>query len=244
MVIASLIAHLAALAAAWLGPRWMPQAIPRAPILVVDLVSLPPGGLGPLQRPRGTARRPPAKKTALAPAPKPRKPKAVKLPEPVSKPAPQKIDKPEPKPPPPEPSGPATGAVLGPEASEEPAVEPGIGGEGPLGLGEAAEGGIGALDAEAFEFAWYRRALTQRLRAAWTKPTARGLEKILRTVVYFRLLRSGQTVDIQLESSSGMEALDRSALRAVYDANPLPPLPHSYGGRSLGVHFFFELKPE
>jgi protein TonB len=119
-----------------------------------------------------------------------------------------------------------------------------VGGAGAPGFGEQPGGGIGALDAETFEFAWYRAVLTQKLRAAWTKPLVQNLGAPLRTVVYFKVLRNGRIVEIQLEASSGLEALDRSALRAVYDANPLPPLPYAYKEETLGVHFYFELVPE
>lgn len=250
MVALSFAVHVLMAALAFAAPYVLPRRVPAAPIIVVDLVSLPEGGAGPLEAPRATPPPPTRKKEQApppAPQPKPRpepkskKPEAVKLPEPGKSQPPEAEAKPEPEPEVPPPV--ATG-VTPPGASPEPGPAPGVGGAGPPGLGQQHGGGIGALDAETFEFAWYRAALTQRLRSSWAKPSMPNLGAPIRTVVYFRVMRNGQITDVQLESSSGLDVLDRSALRAVYDANPLPPLPYAYKGGFLGVHFFFELVPE
>jgi TonB family protein len=211
-------------------------------------VSLPSGGAGPLEAPKATPPAPAARKKAPPPAPPAEKPKpkakkaeTIKLPEPGKTPPPQPAAKPEAEPA----SAPAPAAgVTPPGASPEAGPAPGVGGAGAPGFGEQPDGGIGALDAETFEFAWYRAAITQKLRTAWSKPHVQNLSAPLRAVVYFKVMRNGRIVEIHLESSSGLETLDRSALRAVYDANPLPPLPYAYLEETLGVHFYFELVPE
>ena len=249
LVVASVVAHLVAAVFGFLAPHILPSRPPAGPILVVDLVSLPPGGAGALQEPRATPP-PPSRKAEPKPAPEPKakaktkppKPAAIKLPEPGKK-APAKAEKPEPTPKEPEAPAPAAG-VTPPGASSESGPAPGIGGEGKPGFGEQKDGGIGALDAETFEFAWYKAALTQKLRNSWSKPTVPGLAAQIRCVVHFKVLRNGRIIDIDLENTSGLDLLDRSALRAVYDANPLPPLPYGFKEESLGVHFFFELVPE
>lgn len=247
MITVSVIVHMAITAVVWTSPRWLPRRLLPPPILVVDLVTLPPGS-GVLKRPspKPKARTPKTKPAPNPPTPQP-KPKpevaAVKIPEPEAKP----VEKPKPEAPPPEPEArpdPAQKAEPQQLAAEETAPPAGTGGEDTAGLGGAQEGAIGALDGEAFEFAWYRQALTQSLRAAWQKPDLRNLETALRATVYFRVRRNGQIVDIRLTGNSGLDMLDRSALRAIYDANPLPPLPYAYEGDSLGVHFYFELTPE
>lgn len=243
---ASLAAHLGVVILAFLAPVLLPRRPPAGPILVVDLVSLPPGGAGPLEAPVATPP-PPAKKpeTKAAPAAEAKakakapKPQAIKIPEP-GKPPPPKA---EAKPKEPEPA-PVAGGVTPPGAKPESGPAPGIGGEGPPGFGEQKDGGIGALDSDSFEFAYYRAALTQKLRNAWAKPSVPGLEAPLRCIIYFKVLRNGRIVDIALESASGLDLLDRSAMRAVYEANPLPPLPYAFKEDSLGVHFFFELVPD
>jgi len=239
MVTVSVIAHLVVGVIVWTSPRWLPRRPLPPPILVVDLVTLPPGA-GALSPPaRKPAARAPEKKPSPTPTlPKPEpKPAAVKLPDAESKPAekPKPVEPQEPKPEP---------AAVPQPAADEAESPAGIGGEGPSGLGAEQQGAIGALDEEAFEFAWYRQALTQSLRATWEKPDLPNLEAPLRATVHFRVRRNGQIVDIRLEESSGLDLLDRSALRSVYDANPLPPLPYAYDGDSLGVHFYFELTPQ
>jgi TonB family protein len=57
--------------------------------------------------------------------------------------------------------------------------------------------------------------------------------------VSFRIQRSGQVTDVKVETSSGTSYYDRAAVRAVYAANPLPPLPNDYRNEQLGVHLRF-----
>ena len=83
------------------------------------------------------------------------------------------------------------------------------------------------------------------LRAVWSRPVVPGgLTAPLRVTVRFEILRGGALADIALASTSGHPPLDRSALRAAYDANPLPPLPDEFEGDRLAVNFYFELRPE
>jgi len=245
MASVSLASHLMLVALGLLAPHLLPRRPPIGAITVVDLVSLPAGDAGPLEAPKATP--PPASRKqeqpplpAEKPAPKSKKPEAVKLPD-LKKPTarPKEETKPAPALEPLPPPGPTP-----PSASPEPGPAPGVGGAGAPGFGAGSAGEIGALDAEAFEFAWYRAALTQRLRGVWAKPMVQNLQAPLRTTVYFRIQRSGRITDIQLETASGLDVLDRSALRAVYEANPLPPLPYGYQDDTLGVHFYFELRPE
>jgi TonB family protein len=60
------------------------------------------------------------------------------------------------------------------------------------------------------------------------------------TVVGFQVLRNGKIVNINIEKSSGRYLFDQAAQRAVYSANPLPPLPDEFGGEHLSVHIEFE----
>jgi TonB family protein len=62
----------------------------------------------------------------------------------------------------------------------------------------------------------------------------------VRTVIYFRIGRSGELEASSLETASGIEFFDRSAQRAVTLSDPLPPLPLGFAGGTLGVHFGFE----
>jgi TonB family protein len=112
------------------------------------------------------------------------------------------------------------------------------------GTGGDSEG-VPTIDSAAFPFAYYRAILTDRLRSTWSRPLVPGgLSAPIRATVRFEVLRGGAIADVSMVGSSGYSPLDRSAQRAVYDANPLPPLPEEFAGHRLAVHFFFELVPE
>lgn len=255
----SLGLHVCVFLAALLLPRLLASSPKFPKVYTVSLVSLPAGPPGPPARgtPAAPAAPPPAPapvkaepavkipekpKQTPAPKPKPEKPKETKAPEPkIERPKP-----PEPKPaatPPPEAApaenpaggtGSAAGATAGGDAGAgTPGGIPGAAGGG---------GGSGYLDDATFEYGWYLSRMTSILRGNWARPfVSSGLGQPLRAVVYFTIRRDGTLANIVLEQASGDATLDRSALRAVQDSNPLPPLPYQYGKDSLGVHFYFEL---
>ena len=74
------------------------------------------------------------------------------------------------------------------------------------------------------------------IESRWYKPV---VPVGTRARVGFTILKDGRLEDIRLEESSGMPTFDRAALRAIYAANPLPPLPPAYGKPSLTIHLSF-----
>jgi periplasmic protein TonB len=142
----------------------------------------------------------------------------VKLPEPPKQPKPKQRE-PEPEKPRPAPAAPAL-----PSAS----------------VGNAGLKGDVSTDTN-FEFTYYLTLVRNRVAQGWTPPA--GLSsggKPVRAVVYFKIGRGGDVLSVRLESSSGYDFFDRSAVRAVQLGDPMPPLPLGYGGGDLGVHFGFE----
>ena len=104
------------------------------------------------------------------------------------------------------------------------------------GAGVSFGASVTSFDTD-FPFAYYVEQLLSLIGANWFKPeSAEGTS----CVVSFRILRSGQVTDVKLDSSSGVSYYDRAAARAVYAANPLPPLPPDYRNESLGVHLKFQ----
>jgi protein TonB len=104
------------------------------------------------------------------------------------------------------------------------------------GAGVSFGASVTSFDAD-FPFAYYVEQLLSLIGANWFKPeSAEGTT----CVVSFRILRSGQVTDVKVESSSGVSYYDRAAARAVYAANPLPPLPPDYRNEALGVHLKFQ----
>lgn len=91
-----------------------------------------------------------------------------------------------------------------------------------------------------FEFAYYLQLVRDRIAANWSPPTGLVSGGTVRTVIYFRISRSGGVSAVRLENGSGQEYFDRAAVRAVMVSDPMPPLPLGFGGGDLGVHFGFE----
>jgi protein TonB len=99
------------------------------------------------------------------------------------------------------------------------------------------------LSVEDFPFAYYLTSMKRKIAALWTVPgTATSEEKFCR--VYFQVGRSGGITALSIETSSGNFLFDQAALRAVTQANPLPPLPDGFPDSYLGVHFSFAYEQE
>jgi TonB family protein len=126
----------------------------------------------------------------------------------------------------------------------------GSGGGLRLGLGSGSGRGLfgSALSSQigfsTFPYTYYLQALLDRISSNWLKSQLSGLDTSgLHTTIYFKIYRSGQISDVKIEESSGIKALDLSALRAVYSSAPFPPLPQDYPDDYLGIHLIFEHSP-
>lgn len=97
-----------------------------------------------------------------------------------------------------------------------------------------------ALDTADPRFRPYLSGVKQRIWECWNAPEmpqgppARGV-----LVVEFTLLRSGRLAASGVRETSGVPALDRSALAAVARAVPFTPLPASITGESLRIRARF-----
>jgi TonB family protein len=161
------------------------------------------------------------------------------------------IEKPVPPPPPaiaartPEPRVPTPTAAPAPPpapavAARPPAPEPVR--PGRPDAPPASTGSI-TLDVSDFPFTYYLRQVQAKISERWAPPrgTLAGGERV---VVLFEISRDGQIRDPAVEKSSGHAIYDQSALRAIMDASPFPPLPPEFKAPSLKVHFGFEFRPE
>jgi len=106
---------------------------------------------------------------------------------------------------------------------------------GPAGL----KGDVN-VDTGDFEFTYYLVLIRNRIAGNWSPPAGMSTGDKVRAVVYFRVGRSGELSDIRIESASGVEFFDHSALRAVTISDPMPPLPLGFASGELGVHFGFD----
>ena len=95
-----------------------------------------------------------------------------------------------------------------------------------------------AVDDASFEFAYYLQIVRAQIARNWTPPA--GSSAGTRVEVYFRVARSGAINALRVETPSGNDVFDDSAIRAVTITEQLPPLPLGYAGADLGIHFGFE----
>ncbi len=208
-------------------PRKAPVFVPMS--LPVRVVS--PASLG---RPQAApAPAPVAAPAEPAPPPKAKpvieKPSEKVLPSAKAMPEPKKPAKPEkPKP------APGVAKPVGPSLELPSAA--GAANGSTAGAGVSFGASVTSFDAD-FPFTYYVEQLLSLIGANWFKPeSAEGTS----CVISFRVMRSGQVTDVKVDSSSGVSYYDRAAARAVYAANPLPPLPPDYRNESLGVHLKFQ----
>jgi TonB family protein len=139
-----------------------------------------------------------------------------------------------------EPPAPREAPALPAVATARPGIEP-----RPLGRPDAGVPTTGSisLDVSDFPFTYYLRQVQAKISERWSPPraTAAGGE---RTVVMFEIGRDGQIKEPKLERESGNALYDQSALRAVVEASPFPPLPPEFKAPWLRVHFGFEFRPD
>jgi TonB family protein len=115
------------------------------------------------------------------------------------------------------------------------APEPGSGGIGGRagGAGGGMGGGIGVhigSGTGGIGDSWYARAVESRISSNWIRPP----EGVRVEVTYsFFIASNGSIYEIRKEKSSGNEALDLTAERAIRASNPLAPPPPEMRGRPV-----------
>jgi len=243
-------------------PRFQVGTYIQVPVsYTVSLVSAPPGGPGGSPPPAARPVVPPAP-TQVAPAPVPRP-----VPQPTARPteeltlpgkraAPKRTQEVEPSlrlpsatakevprlaPPVPTPVAPAAPVTpAAPQPAAPVASAPagaGIGkasGVEVAGTASGVEGASGGTSA----LASYLTLVDWKIQQNWVPVGASSLPEMV-VVVRFRVLRSGQVRDVDLETSSGNASVDTSALRAVRQSIPLPPFPNLLTEPYLDLRYRF-----
>jgi TonB family protein len=96
------------------------------------------------------------------------------------------------------------------------------------------------VDASDFPFTYYLRQLHAKVSERWRRPPLVATEQTS-AVIYFEIDREGQIRgEPKVKQSSGNEVYDQSALRAVVESVPFPPLPREFPGQYLKVNFGFD----
>ncbi len=177
---------------------------------------------------------PPPPTPKAEPPPKPTDiPVVVKQTKPVQKPS----DKPSPEPPkhpqpaPPQPDRATSGETAGLRVAMT-AVE-----------NRAGTSSTNVTDS-AFgqRYAYYVRALTQKVAQQWYTQTLDSGAPGHRVTISFRVERDGSPSQIVIAKPSGDSTLDASAVRALQRIDTFGPLPDTYSGQYINVQYYFEPK--
>ncbi len=105
-------------------------------------------------------------------------------------------------------------------------------------------GGVGVGPNNVFgnRFGAYADIVAQRVTEKWQTSGLLGLHTAPVVIVTFDILRDGSIRNQQIAQHSGNSTLDYSALRAVLDAAPFPPLPPEYNRNVANVELHFQLQ--
>ena len=225
-IVVAVLLHAGAAAATYLAGKRAASNPIQLPSVSVRVV-----------RQEAPSRRPPSRDTRRpsTPVPQPSKPPATAVPKPstVATAPPVEVEAPKA----------TTDAMRSTDSQITPVPTPppsnadddaGGGGRGLSVGGETSSGGSGIPSD--FHFTYYVDRMLALIESRWYKPV---VPVATRARVGFVILKDGRLEGIRLEESSGVPSFDRAALRAIYAANPLPPLPPAYGKPSLTVHLSF-----
>jgi len=109
------------------------------------------------------------------------------------------------------------------------------------GTGSGAGYGTGVgVDAGNFPYIGYVNILRNKVAQNWN-PEPYPSSSPKKVLVYFKILKDGVVANLTVKESAGVSFIDRSAIRAIMNSAPFPPLPAGYADDYLGVYFMFEL---
>jgi len=114
-----------------------------------------------------------------------------------------------------------------------------------IGVGNGSGGGgsefAGQIGLSNFPYTYYLQNLHGKVSSNWlTAQIQTGLSGAYHTTVLFKIFRNGRISDPKIIESSGVRTMDLSAIRAVRDASPFPPLPPGYEDEYLQIRLIFE----
>jgi periplasmic protein TonB len=92
-------------------------------------------------------------------------------------------------------------------------------------------------------YAWYVRGVQQKVTENWLRyEVDPRVTEAPRVYVTFDIKRAAHPANVQIEQSSGVPALDQSAVRALQRIDTFGPLPSDYSGSKVSVEFWFDFK--
>jgi protein TonB len=91
------------------------------------------------------------------------------------------------------------------------------------------------------KYAWYVRVIQQKVSDNWLRyEVDPKITTAQRVYITFDVARDGHPMNVQVEQSSGVPALDISATRALQRIDTFGPLPPDYSGNKISVEFWFD----
>jgi protein TonB len=108
--------------------------------------------------------------------------------------------------------------------------------------GGAGQVGVGPNSMLGNMYPAYADLVQRQIATNWRTAGLDARSQQAPTIVSFTIQRDGSVRDIRQIQSSGNPSIDSTALRAVYDSNPLPPLPPQIPGGSILAQFTFSLR--
>lgn len=115
--------------------------------------------------------------------------------------------------------------------------------DGGLVLEKGSAGIGGGLEMGGSELSWYNSAVAAALYNNWRQPGV-AFDEPLIVVVDFLILRDGTVRGTKITQGSGVGTVDRSVLRAITNASPLPPIPPTWSGSTISASYRFILNSE
>ncbi len=96
------------------------------------------------------------------------------------------------------------------------------------------------VTASRFPYSWYLSIIQGKVRLNWKQPSSRLISnEKLSAQISFRIAKSGDIEVVTVRRSSGLQNVDQSAVTAVRDSAPFPPLPSDYMDDHLDVTIDF-----
>jgi TonB family protein len=131
----------------------------------------------------------------------------------------------------------AAAATPAKDTSTIPARPPAGGGTEEQQTGVRVQGNV-LFDTKGVNLDEYARMVKQRIEERWLIPSNLRNYQGSVTVVFY-ITKEGQITGAKIERLSGNDSLDYSALSAVWEANPFPPLPRGFPAERVGARLVF-----
>ncbi|MBV9295709.1 MAG: TonB family protein [Acidobacteriaceae bacterium] len=108
-------------------------------------------------------------------------------------------------------------------------------GAGQVGIGPNTPLGNNRLGA-------YAELIRERIAQNWNTNGLDARTQSVPAIVSFQIMRDGSVRQVQVVQSSGNPSIDNTALRAVYNSNPLAALPPQVSESYISAQFTFNLR--